>query len=70
MKKVKLPPRPSQNSSFVQKRAPHSVTSTNLDDSETLIRLYKRKKQECESLKEHAMGLETELQSLKQIIES
>ena len=76
MKKLpKLPPRPThpQNSSFVSKggRPTQSVTSaTNYDDSETLVRLYKRKKQECESLKEHAIGLETELQQLKQIIES
>lgn len=76
MKKLpKLPPRPTQhqNSSFVQKsssRPAQSVTSTNLDDSETLVRLYKRKKQECEGLKEHALSLETELQQLKQIIES
>lgn len=45
-------------------RPAESIASTKLpmEDSESLIRLYKRKKAECENLREKALSLETELQ--------
>jgi hypothetical protein len=53
-------------------RPAQSVASTNLlmEDSESLVRLYKRKKAEVEHLRDHSLSLETELGQLKQIIES
>jgi len=41
-----------------------------MEDSESLVRLYKRKKAEVEHLRDHSLSLETELGQLKQIIES
>jgi len=48
------------------------VASTNLltEDSESLVRLYKRKKAEVENLRDHSLSLETELGQMKQIIDS
>lgn len=49
-------------------RPPQSVASTNLplEDSESIVRAYKRKKQECETLRGDLVSMETEVAQLRQ----